>query len=319
MAFHGKPWLRHPGPGHSIPSHTLTEPSGAITCHPMPTASLKVMCDYLLVSAHGARSTQQETKTMARKIKTLAATEIAIEDTAALEAVVSHLEATEVQASAAETEIVLEAPAARIALVEAFEKVEDGSIAKMMAQTKTAIDDRQSFEDLKDPDNANIHRTLKKVRGSLERAFAAKVMVAANQDPNFINRVLMDGSCYNVYAIGKYADLVDALAGTGMRNAINIAVTRSLFAFAKAGLEFNGEMAKAAASDKIRVSAEVQRHLIRHTVSASTAPTQASSTMQALQTLGIVAIDGSRKNPKYKLLDNAVTDRLREVVEAMAA
>jgi hypothetical protein len=145
------------------------------------------------------------------------------------------------------------------------------------------------------------------------------VMIAANQDPNFINRVLMDGSCYNVYAIGKYADLVDALAGSGMSNAINIAITRTLFAFDKAGLEFNGEMAKAAASDKIRVSAEVARHMIRHTVSASTAPTQASSTMQALQTLGVVAIDGSRKNPKYKLLDNPVTDRLREVVERMAA
>lgn len=253
---------------------------------------------------------------MAKKIKTeaLATAEAAL-DAAALEAVVAHIEATEVQEPEA---TVSEAPATAD-FADLLNAVTSDQQSEMMMAADAALRDRQTFEDAKNPDNANIHRTIKKVRGSLVRAFAAKVMVAADQNASFINRHLMDGSRYNVYAIGKYGDLVDALAGSGMTNAINIAITRSLFAFAKAGLDFTGEMAKAAASDKIRVAETVRKHLIRHTVIASTAPTQASSTMQALETLGIVRIEGSRKNPVYKLLNTPQRHRMQEVVEAMAA
>jgi len=252
---------------------------------------------------------------MARKNK-IAANETPATEIAALEAVVATIEATEVQEPEA---TVSTEPATEQSFKELLDAVTPEQTDIMLTITSGHISQRVVFEDTKNPDNANIHRTLKKVRGSLVRAYAAKVMVAAQQDPVFINRTLLDGSCYNVYAIGKYGDLVDALAGTGMTNAINIAITRSLFAFAKAGLEFNGEMAKAAASDKIRVAESLRKHLIRHTVSASTAPTQASSTMQALETLKIVRIEGSRKNPVYKLLDTPQARRLQEVVEAMAA
>jgi hypothetical protein len=236
-----------------------------------------------------------------------------------LEAVVATLEATEVQEPEAVTEEVAEGPAEDADFVELMDSATDSELESMLDETRTAIRHREAFEDDKNPDNANIHRTLKKVRSSLDRSWAAKVMVAAKQNPSFINRMLMDGSCYNVYAIGKYGDLVDALAGSGMRNAINIAITRSLFAFSKAGIAFTGEMAKAAASDKIKVADHLKKHLIRHTVSASTAPTQASSTMQALETLGIVAVEGSRKHPTYRLLSTPQRYRLEKVVEAMAA
>ena len=246
----------------------------------------------------------------------LAEAVIANTDAAVLEAVVAHLEATEVQ----EPEATVSAPpATEQSFKELLDAVALDDADLMLRATSEALDERAMFEDTKNPDNLNIHRTIKKVRASLVRTYAAKVMIAAGQEPAFINRSLMDGSCYNVYAIGKYADLVDALAGSGMHNAINIAVTRSLFAFAKAGLEFNGEMAKAAASDKIRVAETVKRHLVRHTVSASTAPTQASSTMQALETLKVVRVEGSRKHPVYKLLDTPAARRMQEVVEAMAA
>jgi hypothetical protein len=253
---------------------------------------------------------------MAKKIKTeaVANAEAAIDP--ALEAVVSVLEATEVQEPEADP---VDLPEASVDFKDLIDGATDAEIEEMLNGVTSAISDRESFEDTKNPDNLNIHRTLKKVRQSLDRTWAAKVMVAAQQDPAFINRELMDGSRYNVYAIGKYGDLVDALAGSGMRNAINIAITRSLFAFAKEGLAFTGEMAKAAASDKIKVAEHVRKHLVRHTVSASTAPTQASSTMQALETLKIVAVEGSRKHPTYRLLDTPQRFRLQEVVEAMAA
>lgn len=263
---------------------------------------------------------------MARKIKTLAATTANIEAVepsfdasaldAALEAVVATIEAAEVQEP--EAEAVSETPAVTD-FRDLMAEVDDEASARMVDEARAALLEREAFEDRKNPDNANIHRTIKKLRTQLLRSYAGRVMVAAKQDPGFINRTLMDGSCYNVYAVGKYGDLVDALAGSGMSNAINIAITRSLFAFARNGLEFNGEMAKAAASDKIRVADAVKKVLVRHTVSASTAPTQASSTMQALETLGIVRVEGSRKHPTYKLLETPQRYRLQEIVEAMAA
>ena len=239
-------------------------------------------------------------------------------DPSVLEQIVLNIEATEAQVSEAPAEDVHEA-SAEVDFKDAIAAVPLDDAELMLKGTNVALDERAAFEDAKNPDNANIHRTIKKVRGSLARAYAARVMVVANQSPDFINRVLMDGSRYNVYAIGKYGDLVDALASGVMANSINIAITRSLFAFDKAGQSFTGEMAKAAASDKIRVADHLKKLLVRHTVSASTAPTQASSTMQALETLGIVAVEGSRKHPTYRLLNTPARWRMQRVVEAMAA
>jgi hypothetical protein len=199
---------------------------------------------------------------------------------------------------------------------ELMQAVSDVNVKNALIAINGEIIDRELFEVKKNPDNANIHKTIKKIKGSLERTHAATLMVAANVSPGFINRTLQDGSKYNVYAVLKVADLVDGLTGAGLTNAINIACMRSLFNFHKAGLAFTGEMAKAAASDKIRVSDAVKKHLIRHTVSASTAPTQASSTMQALQTLGVVRIEGSRKHPTYAVIDGPVTRRLKELADA---
>jgi hypothetical protein len=50
--------------------------------------------------------------------------------------------------------------------------------------------------------------------------------------------------------------------------------------------------------------------LHRHTVSASTAPTQASSTMQALETLGLVKREGSVRNPTFTLTDHPAVAHL---------
>lgn len=181
------------------------------------------------------------------------------------------------------------------------------------------FDDRAEFERQSNPDNETIHKSLNKSRAKLALPTAAAVLIAAEVPLAFMNRSISSGTCYNVYAIDKVADLVKALGGGELNNAINIAVCRSLFRFRAAGETFTGEMAKAAASDKIRVTATLQKILVRHTVSATTAPTQASSTMQALQTLGIVVNRGSQKAPAYHLTDTPQTKRLEEVVQKLAA
>jgi hypothetical protein len=145
------------------------------------------------------------------------------------------------------------------------------------------------------------------------------VLLAAGVDPEFINRQIHAGARYNVYALGKFADLVFALTDGPMQNAINRACMRSLFNCRRAGVEFTGELARASASDKVRVSEVLRKHLISHTVSAVTAPTQASSTMQALQTLGIVSTTGSARAPVYHVTDSSIARKAEEVVAKLAA
>jgi hypothetical protein len=124
-------------------------------------------------------------------------------------------------------------------------------VEEMVLAIDSAFGERQAFETAKNPDNANIHRTLKKAREYMTRSsWAARVMLATNMDPQVINRTIHDGSCYNVYAIGKLADVIGAV-GTGIvQNAINNACMRSLFKFRAAGLVFTGELAKAVASTR---------------------------------------------------------------------
>lgn len=177
---------------------------------------------------------------------------------------------------------------------------------------------RAKIEEKKAPTNDKIHKSLKASLGVLEKDVAIQVLIAAQAAPDFITRSSSEGKHYNVYAGNKVADLVQALSAGFIKNQVNNAVTRSLFAFRKAGEAFTGEMARAAVSDKIRVQGQVAKLLVRHTVSPATAPTQASSTMQALTTLGIVENTGTRREPIYKLTDTPQTRRLEEVIAKAA-
>jgi hypothetical protein len=190
--------------------------------------------------------------------------------------------------------------------------------AKIEATVKmaNAVDERADFELANG--NDNIQKTLKKARAQLSSTRAGAVLLACGVTEAFVNRSVHDGKRYNVYAFGKLADAIVGLSGGEITNKINFAIMRSLFACRKAGITFTGELAKAAASDKIRVEGAVKAILIRHTVGASTAPTQASSTMQALETLGIVKRSGSHKNPTFELTDHPAVAKL-EAVLAKAA
>lgn len=187
-------------------------------------------------------------------------------------------------------------------------------------QIGAAFDKRVAFQKAKDSANTSIQRSLDKSRGKLVAGRAVAVLLGAEVTPDFLNAQTNEGSAYNVYAIDKVADMVQALDGGTIRNAINMAVCRSLFRFRAAKVPFTGECARAAASKQIRIQpASTEKLLVRHTVSPSTAPTQASSTMQALETLGIVKNTGTRRAAIYELTDTPQTKRLEEMVQAMAA
>ena len=208
-----------------------------------------------------------------------------------------------------------EAPADLDVLIEAVEKTQANVFVTKIA---ASLDERADFETTKNADNLNIQRSIAKARKMLVTLRAAKMLIAVNCDTTFLNRSVHDGSRYNVYAYGKLGDIVYGVTGGQIANAINIAVMKSLFAFNKAGATFDLECAKGAASKQysLKIAASLRKLLICHTVSTSTAPTQASSTMQALVTLGVVKSNGSGKNPVYAVLDTPLTRKLQAALAA---
>ena len=65
-----------------------------------------------------------------------------------------------------------------------------------------------------------------------------------------------------------------------------------------------------------KLSAAARAHLISHIVAEGTAPTQASSSMQAFVTLGIVTRNETGKNPTFKLTDAPITKKLQALLAA---
>lgn len=235
---------------------------------------------------------------------------------------VSALEAIEAAAEAYDEAPVLEAEATDEPIADAAdfarttESFSDEDVTAKAHAISSAIDDREAFELTKNPDGGNILKTLKKVRSAFVSKPAARVMLATNVSESFINRSVHEGACYNVYALGKIADLMKAATDGVMQNAINIACMKSLFAMKAAGKPFTLEVAKACASKQYGCDAAIRQHLIRHTVAPITAPTQASSTMQAMVTLGIVTTSGGAKNPTYTLSNSPIVETLRGVLAA---
>lgn len=255
-----------------------------------------------------------------------------VETDGQLEEVVAQLDAVDEAAAsvlAFEASTVHEAPAETVQVppatgepseaLETWNKAIDAigqtEAIAMALKVSAAIDQRMAFEQEKDAGNANIQRTLKKAAKLLSLPSACKAMEVTGFDLGQLNRSKHAGSRYNVYAFGKLADVLKGVVDGAINNSINNACLRSLLKCHKAGIAFTMETAKLAASDKIRVTDKnLAACLVRHTVSASTAPTQASSTMQALTDLGIVNRGGTEKNPIFSLTDAPVVAKLASIL-----
>lgn len=230
----------------------------------------------------------------------------------AVEAVLSELQAEAEANDAPAEQEQIEAPAeeepeADLSLSDLLKSVEESEKIEMIAKVHNAFDERSGFELIHNPANDNIQDTLKKQRSKMALPGIAAMMIATNTTPETINRSIAEGKRFNVYAIDKLNDLLHGLNSGHFKNAINIAVMKSLFKFRAAGVQFTGIAALAAASDKVKVEKQLQALLTRHTVSAATGPTQASSTMSALQALGVVINTGTAKYPIWNLTNAPVT------------
>lgn len=202
------------------------------------------------------------------------------------------------------------------AFAEIVEQVSDESRQETMTRIDTQIDTRAEYERTQAPGNSSIQDKLKAARKKLVLPGIAGLMIAANVDPTFINRSVGGSKRFNIYAVAKLADLLHALNTGQMQNAVNLAVMKSLFRFRAAGMPFTGQAVLGAVSDKVRLEKAIADCLVRHTASPGTAPTQSSSTMNALQVLGVVRNTGTARSPVWELTDAPVTKRFEEMLAA---
>lgn len=160
---------------------------------------------------------------------------------------------------------------------------------KYHAALLASLDTRAAYEDAKNPDNLNIQRTLKGIRASLTSAEVARVMASANVAEDFLNHAERGNARFNVYAAEKVANIARIVAGQpATLNHYTRAIYASARACGAAGVPFTH--ADAVACCTLEVKADPAKPLTRYAkhVAPNTASTQASSSVAALKTFGIL-------------------------------
>ncbi|MGV1754870.1 hypothetical protein [Agrobacterium sp. CG674] len=186
--------------------------------------------------------------------------------------------------------------------------------AEIASELATRIDNDTRGERVMGPSKLN---SLQKAQKELATVGAAGFFVAADIDPSFINRSISGDGRFNVYALDKIRDLITGVDGGFLKNPINRAVLLSLFNFRDAGVPFTMGAMQAAISHDVKVEGKnILKHLVRHTVAASTAPTQSSQMSHALQAMGIVTAQTIGRMTTFTLTDTPTVRRLEQVLRA---
>lgn len=201
-----------------------------------------------------------------------------------------------------------------VTLIEEVQSISDRRRKTQMKKLDEGFESRKAFEATHAPNNTSIQKKLTSVQKRLVLPGIAALTLATNVDADFMNSSgSHEARRYNIYAIDKLADLLHGLNDGHIRNAVNKAIVASLLRFGAADVAFTGVAAQGAVSQNLAVEKEIEGLLVRHTASPGTAPTQSSSTMSALMTLGAVENIGNKRHPIYKLTDTPVVGRLKEI------
>lgn len=207
----------------------------------------------------------------------------------------------------------------------------EGNIKEMIANVTPGQREQKAKEILSEVEIRFAHDTaggkvigsgtqnsFRKARNEMASLGQAGFFVAADIDPSFINRSIAGDKRFNIYAIDKIVEIVRGVDGGFLQNPIVRSVLLSMFNFRDAGLPFTKNAMEAAISSSVKVNERAMiKHLVRHTVSASTAPTQTSQMRHALTTLGIATRQVSGRNTEvFTLTDSPTTRRLEQVLRA---
>lgn len=197
--------------------------------------------------------------------------------------------------------------------------VDQAQAEAMGLSITTEFAERARFEKDANPANSNIQKTLAKLIRAYDGPNMRRALVVLGVSAGHINETELGTKRRNVYALDKIRDVIYGAVTGHLKNAINLACITSLFKLETAQVAFTGKVALACASDKVAVDAQLKSLLKRHTVAEATASTQASSTMTALEVLGVVKNTGTRNFPIYVLQDTPLTRRLRDLTKGGAA
>lgn len=202
-----------------------------------------------------------------------------------------------------------------------FTGLAKATVTKTVTKVQANFADRMAFETTNSPKNKTIQTKLTSYAKKFAMPNVVGALMAANADLSFMNQSVAGNETkrFNVYAIDKVADLAQALESGTVKNAINHATLINLFKAAANGVDFTSQHAQGSVSDKVALPAGHSKWMTRHTASASTAPTQASSTMNALQVLNVVENKGTTKAPVWHLTETPQTERFRNMFSAKAA
>ena len=155
---------------------------------------------------------------------------------------------------------------------------------KYLNEMLAAFDSRAAYELSKNAENSNIQTTRADLKASVNHEAIAKLMMQANVSADFINRAERSNSRFNVYSAEKIINIARFAASAAALNHYTLNILKSIVACQIAEIDFTQADAVSACSLSVKVNSakvalisQYQKH-----VSANTASTQASSSLNAL-------------------------------------
>lgn len=155
----------------------------------------------------------------------------------------------------------------------------------------SSIDARIAYERAKNAENENIVSTLTDIRKSCDHVAIAEVMLSASVDANTINKSERSNARFNVYAFEKIVNVARAASAASALNHYSRAILATAKKFAESELLMTHDDAQSACTLDIRVKdAKREKQIVKYQkhVSAKTAATQSSSSLNALKAFNVL-------------------------------
>ncbi len=164
---------------------------------------------------------------------------------------------------------------------------------EFIAAANVNCDDRIAYECSKNAANVTIADKINSVRKTLTNDKIATVMIACSYNVADINKQERTSNRRNVYAIQKEMNIAQFIAAAAALNHYTLAIFKTAVALEAATFTLTHATARAACSVDVKTSVAAQQSIViknryaKH-IDASTASTQSSSSLNALQALGVL-------------------------------
>lgn len=154
-----------------------------------------------------------------------------------------------------------------------------------------AIDARAEYERAKNEDNDTMQAKLKTFKRDTTHDAIVDTFMLCNVSANTINHAMRSNARFNEKAFVKVINIARTLCKVDALNIYTRAIFDSIKAFEDAELALTESEARACCSADSKLSDKTRNKLLRKTAkvyNASTASTQASSTVQALRAFNVI-------------------------------